>query len=54
MGTTERVFYFKGIYLDKINFDSEDYDFTKALMIDKNMINDPYVRNKIHNMINKK
>lgn len=48
------ILFLKGIYLDKINFDSEDCDFTKALMIDKNMINDPYVRNKIHNMINKK
>lgn len=48
------LLFLKGIHLDNINFKSEKSDFIKALMIDKRMINDPYVKDRIHKMINKK
>ena len=32
----------------------QEPDFTKALMIDKRMIDDPFVRNRIYNMMSKK
>ena len=48
------ILFLKGIHLNNINFNKEENDFIKALMIDKRMINDPFVKNKIHNMIKKK
>jgi len=48
------ILFLKGVYLDKLNFNKEENDFIKALMIDNRMINDPFVKNKIHNMIKKK
>ncbi len=48
------LLFLKGIHLDNIDFQSEKDDFIKALMIDKRMINDPYVKDKIYKMINKK
>ena len=48
------ILFLKGIHLDKLNFNREENDFVKALMIDNRMINDPFVKNKIHNMIKKK
>ena len=37
-----------------IDFQKEDDDFIKALMVDKRIINDPFVRSKIRNMIKKR
>lgn len=48
------ILFLKGIHLDNINFNNETNDFIKALMIDKKMLNDPFVKNKIHNMIKKR
>lgn len=48
------ILFLKGIHLDSMNFNCEENDFIKALMIDKRMIKDPFVLNKIHNMIKKK
>ena len=48
------ILFLKGIHLDSMNFENEENDFIKALMIDKRMIDDPFVKNKIHNMIKKK
>lgn len=48
------LLFLKGIHLDTMDFDTEIYDFTKALMIDKRMIDDPFVKHKIHNMIKKR
>lgn len=48
------ILFLKGTHLDTMNFDTEIYDFTKALMIDKRMIEDPFVRHKIYNMIKKR
>lgn len=48
------ILFLKGTHLDTMKFKSEECDFIKALMIDKRMIKDPYVLNKIHTMIKKK
>ena len=48
------ILFLKGIHLDKINFTKERNDFIKALMVDQRMINDPFVRSKIYNMIRKR
>lgn len=37
-----------------IDFQKEDDDFIKALMVDRRIINDPFVRSKIRNMIKKR
>ncbi len=54
MDHRKSILFLKGIYLDKMDFEKERNDFIKALMIDKRMINDPFVRNKIRNMIKKR
>lgn len=48
------ILFLKGIYLDDIDFNNERNDFIKALMIDKMMIDDPFVRSKIYSMIKKR
>jgi hypothetical protein len=48
------LLFLKGSHLDEMDFNHEDCDFAKALMIDKRMINDPFVKSKIHNMIRKR
>lgn len=42
-----------GMTPEKFKYDT-DYDFAKALMIEPEMINDPFVRSKIYKMIKKK
>ena len=48
------ILFLKGIHISEESYNSQESDFIKALMIDKSMINDPFVRNKIHNMIKKR
>ena len=48
------ILFLKGIHISEESYSSQDSDFIKALMIDKTMINDPFIRNKIHNMIKKR
>jgi len=48
------ILFLKGIHISEDSYNSQDSDFIKALMVDKSMINDPFVRNKIHNMIKKR
>ena len=48
------ILFLKGVHISEDSYNSQDSDFIKALMIDKSMINDPFVRNKIHNMIKKR
>lgn len=48
------ILFLKGIHLDDMNFDKDECDFIKALMINKDMIKDPFVRNRIHFMIKKR
>lgn len=47
------ILFSKGIYLNENNIKGIDYDFIQALTIDKNVLNDSYVKGKIYNMIEK-
>lgn len=49
------ILFLRGIHLSEESYDIyTENDFIKALMIDKNIINDPFVRNKIYHMIKKR
>lgn len=48
------VLFLKGIGLDEENIDYLEDDFVKAMMIDQRVIDDPYVRNSIYQMISNK
>lgn len=48
------LLFLKGKNISKNDFMHEDNNFIKALMLNKEMINDPYIKQKIHNMIKKK
>lgn len=48
------LLFLKGQHLHEKSFSQSDSDFSKALMVEKEMIKDPFVRNKIHNMIKKR
>jgi hypothetical protein len=48
------ILFLKGMFLSDDNVENIDYDFAKALMVDKRMINDPFVKSKIHQMIKKR
>lgn len=48
------ILFTKGIGLLESNFSNGTSDFTKALMVEPDMINDPFVKSKVHNMIKKK
>lgn len=48
------ILFLRGNNINEENVDIGDYDFIKALMIDKRMIEDPFVKNSIHKMIKKR
>lgn len=48
------LLFLKGMYLSEDNLWQVDDDFAKALMIEPEMINDPYVRNRIWQMLRKR
>lgn len=48
------ILFLKGSHLHEESFTEGDSDFTKALMIDKNMINDPFIRRKVLDMLKKR
>ncbi len=48
------ILFLRGVDVTEKNAESIELDFIKALMIDKRMINDPYVRNCIYKMIKKR
>jgi hypothetical protein len=48
------LLFLKGTHIAEEDFIYGSNDFTKALMVDARMIDDPFVRNKIHNMIKKR
>lgn len=48
------ILFLRGTYLDDIDFKQEQADFIKALMIDEEMINDPFVRDNIYKIIRKR
>ncbi|WP_062408594.1 hypothetical protein [Paenibacillus naphthalenovorans] len=48
------ILFLKGSHVNEDIFNNNESDFVKALMIEKEMIKDPFVKNKIHNMIKKR
>ncbi len=48
------IVFAKGMCLNEDNIDYLDNDFIKALMIDKRLLNDPFVMQKLHSMIKKR
>lgn len=54
MDYRKSIVFLKGMYLNADNVDYIENDFIKALMIDSRMIDDPFVRSKIHGMIKKR
>ncbi len=49
------ILFLKGIHLSEESYDiHQENDYIKALMINKEMINDPFIRNKIHYAIKKR
>ena len=48
------IVFAKGMYLNDENVDYIDNDFMKALMIDKRLLDDPFIIKKIHTMIKKR
>lgn len=48
------ILFSKGIHINNKNIKDSDYDYIRALMIDKSVINDSYVKSKIYNMIEKR
>lgn len=48
------ILFLKGKYLDERSVSGMSNDFVKALMIDKNMMDDPFVQHKVYQMIKKR
>lgn len=48
------LLFLKGNKITEDDFINEEYNFVKALMIDENMKNDPFVKEKIYRMIKKR
>ena len=48
------ILFLKGIYLNEDNIDYIESDFTKALMIDQRIYDDPFVKRKIYQMVRKR
>lgn len=48
------LLFLKGLYLNEKNIDSVENDFAKAIMIDKHIYEDPFVKRKIYQMIRKR
>lgn len=48
------LLFLKGKNITKKDFLYEENDYIKALMLNREMINDPYVKQKVHNMIKKR
>jgi hypothetical protein len=48
------LLFLKGCKITDEDFLNEEFDFVKALMINKDMLGDPFVKQKIYNMIKKR
>ena len=48
------LLFMKGSKISKDDFIYDDNPMAKALMIDKRMMNDPFIKNRVYNMIKKK
>ena len=47
------ILFLKGVYLNEDNVDYIENDFAKAIMIDKRIYDDPFIKRKIYQMIRK-
>lgn len=52
-GWEEKILYLRGLNMNFDNVNNYENDFIKALMVDKDMMYDPYVKSRINNMIQK-
>ena len=50
----KQILFLKGIHINDKNITNEDYDYLKALLIDKKVANDPFVKSKVLGMIEKR
>ena len=48
------LLFLKGINISEKDFLNEELNYIKALMINKEMMKDPFIKQKIHNMIKKR
>lgn len=48
------ILFLKGTHLNKGNIDHIENDFAKAMMIDERIYDDPFVKRKIHQMVQKR
>lgn len=48
------ILFSKGIHIDKNDIKKSEYDFIKALTIDKRVLGDSYIKNKLYGMIEKR
>ena len=48
------LLFLKGNKITKQDFIREDYDYIKALMVEREMIKDPFIKQRIHKMIKKR
>ena len=48
------LLFLKGSKISKEDFINEEFPINKALMIEPRMINDPYLKNRVYNMLKKK
>jgi hypothetical protein len=48
------LLFLKGMHMDEASFEKSDYDYAKALMIDPDLVRDPYVRSHVHKRISRR
>lgn len=48
------LLFLKGYKISKSDYLNEEYDYLKALMIDKRMMDDPFIKQRVYHMIEKK
>ena len=53
MAYAKSLLFLKGLNMRKGEFSHIDEDYIKALSVDKRLINDPFIRSKIHKMLKK-
>ena len=46
--------FLKGMFLNDSNIETMEHDFIKALMIEEQLMNDPFIRKKVYSMIKKR
>lgn len=48
------ILFIKGSHMTENDFSYEDYDFLKALLIQNDLIKDPFIKQKVHKLIKKR